>query len=158
VTVVSNVVENGVALGGLGDGELMWHTDMSSYEAPPNQTILHAIEVPGGEGRTGFDNMYLAYDTLPADLRSRVDGLSLKHHATIDAAGYVRKRFADASGDIRLSPGAAHPVVCTHPETGRNCLYLGRRVKAYLVGLPLEESEALLDRLWVHATQPQYTW
>jgi taurine dioxygenase len=158
VTVVSNVVEDGVALGGLGDGELMWHTDMSSFDAPPNQTILHAIEVPAEKGRTGFDNMYLACDALPATLRERVDGLMLKHDATIDAAGYVRKRFADAPVDVRESPGAAHPLICTHPETGRNCLYLGRRAKAYLVGLPIAESEALLDRLWAHATQPQFTW
>ena len=68
------------------DGELMWHTDMSSYEAPPNQTILHAIEVPAEKGHTGFDNMYLAYDALPARLRERVEGLTLKHDATIDAA------------------------------------------------------------------------
>ena len=147
ITVVSNVVEDGVALGGLGDGELIWHTDMSSFDAPPNQTILHAIEVPAEKGRTGFDNMYLACDALPAALRERVDGLMLKHDATIDAAGYVRKRFADAPVDVRESPGAAHPLICTHPETGRNCLYLGRRAKAYLVGLPIAESEALLDEL-----------
>ena len=158
VTVVSNVVENGVALGGLGDGDLMWHTDMSSYEVPPNQTILHAIEVPAAQGRTGFNNMYLACDALPADLRERVDGLMLKHDATIDAAGYVRKRFADADADVRVSPGAAHPLVRTHPETGRNCLFLGRRAKAYVVGLPVSESEALLDSLWAHATQPQFAW
>jgi len=158
VTVVSNVVEDGIALGGLGDGELVWHTDMSSYEAPPNQTILHAIEVPPAQGRTGFNNMYLACDTLPADLRERADGLTLKHDATIDAAGYPRKRFADSDSDIRVSPGAAHPLVRTHPETGRNCLYLGRRSKAYLAGLPVAESEALLDRLWAHATQPRFAW
>src|SRR4030095_6478593 len=157
VTVVSNVIENGVALGGLGDGELVWHPDMRSSAAPPNQTILYALEVPAEKGRTGFDNMYLAWDMLPADLRDRVGGLSLKHDATIDAAGYVRKRFADASEDVRQSPGAAHPLVCTHPETGNNCLYLGRRTKAWLVGLPVEESEALLDRLWAHTTQPQIT-
>ena len=79
VTVVSNIVENGVAQGGLGDGELVWHTDMSSFESPPNQTILHSIEVPASGGNTGFNNMYLAYDTLPAELRKRVEGLSLKH-------------------------------------------------------------------------------
>ena len=158
VTVVSNVVENGVAIGGLGDGDLQWHTDMSSYEVPPNQTILNAIEVPPAGGRTGFTNLYLAFDTLPADLRKRADGLALKHDATIDAAGYMRKRFADTDPDIRVSPGAMHPLVCTHTETGRNCLYLGRRSKAYLVGLPVGESESLLDRYWTHATQPQLTW
>jgi taurine dioxygenase len=131
---------------------------MSSYEAPPNQTILNAIEVPPAGGRTGFANLYLALDTLPSGLRTRVESLALKHDATIDAAGYLRKRFAEADPDIRVSPGATHPLVCTHPETGHNCLYLGRRSKAYLAGLALEESEALLDRLWAHATQARFTW
>jgi taurine dioxygenase len=159
VTVVSNVVENGVALGGLGDGELVWHSDMSSFEVPPNQTALYAIEVPPDGGQTGFNNMYAAYDTLPTDLRKRVEHLQLKHDATIDAAGYVRKNFAHAADmDVTTSPGGVHPLVRTHPETGRNCLFLGRRVKSYLVGLVLEESEALLDALWAHATQPSLAW
>ena len=148
ITVVSNVVEDGVARGGLGDGELMWHSDMSSYEAPPNQTILYSIEVPSGIGRTGFNNMYLALDALPPALRARVDGLMLKHDATIDAAGYVRERFKDAAADVRVSPGAVHPLVRTHPETGRNCLFLGRRSKAYVAGMTVAESDALLDALW----------
>src|SRR5262245_46696689 len=150
VTVVSNIVENGVARGGLGDGELVWHSDMSSFEAPPNQTILHAIEVPPSGGQTGFNNMYRVWATLPAPLRDRADGLALKHDATIDAAGYVRKRYSDAPADPRAGPGATHPLVRTHPETGRNCLYLGRRSRAWLVGLALEDSERLLDTLWEH--------
>ena len=159
ITVVSNVVENGVAIGGLGDGELVWHSDMSSFEAPPNQTALYAIEVPASGGRTGFNNMYAAYETLPGALRTRVEHLMLKHDATIDAAGYVRKSFAHAQDvDVRTSPGSVHPLVRTHPETGSNCLFLGRRVKSYLAGLPVEESEALLDALWTHATRPQLAW
>jgi taurine dioxygenase len=158
VTVVSNVVENGVAQGGLGDGELVWHSDMSSYEAPPNQTILYSIEVPSGIGRTGFNNMYLAWDALPAALRARVDGLMLKHDATIDAAGYIRERFKDAPADIRVSPGAVHPLVRTHPETGRNCLFLGRRSKAYVAGMAVADSDALLDALFEHAAQPRFAW
>jgi len=82
----------------------------------------------------------------------------LKHDATIDAAGYVRKQFRDAPEDLRVSPGAIHPLVCTHPETGRNCLFLGRRSKSYLVGLELEESEQLLDQLWAHAAGAQLQW
>lgn len=158
VTVVSNVVEGGVAQGGLGDGELVWHSDMSSYEAPPNQTILYAIEVPSGIGRTGFNNMYLALGSLPPALRARVDGLQLKHDATIDAAGYVRKNYKDAADDVRVSPGAVHPLVRTHPETGRNCLFLGRRSKAYVAGMTVAESNALLDALFEHAAQPQFAW
>jgi taurine dioxygenase len=158
ITVVSNVVENGVAQGGFGDAELVWHTDMSSFEVPPNQTILYSLDVPSGIGQTGFNNMYLALDTLPAALRSRIDGLMLKHDATIDAAGYLRKQFAGAAEDLRKSPGAVHPLVRTHPETGRNCLFLGRRSKGYIAGMAIEESEALLDELWKHATQPQFEW
>ena len=159
VTVVSNVVEGGVAIGGLGDGEVIWHTDMSSREAPPNQTILYAIEVASSGGETAFLNMYAAYDALPPDLKATVGKLALKHDATIDAAGYARRKFqGSAHLDVAASPGTAHPLVRTHPETGRNCLYLGRRSRAYLVGLDIAESEVLLDRIWAHATQPQFTW
>lgn len=158
VTVVSNIVENGVAQGGLGDGELVWHTDMSSFELPPNQTILHSLEVPASGGNTGFNNMYLAYDTLPDDLRRRIDGLQLKHDATIDAAGNPRKQFANDSGDLRTSAGAVHPLVRTHPETGRNCLFLGRRIKGYIKGMEIAESEQLLDTLWQHATRRELEW
>jgi taurine dioxygenase len=159
ITVVSNVVENGVALGGLGDGEVVWHTDMSSFEAPPNQTILHALEVPVEGGRTAFANAYLAYEALAPALKARCDTLMLKHDATIDAAGYVRKAYRDITEpDVSTTPGGVHPLVRVHPETQRRCLYLGRRARAYLVGLPVAESEALLDELWAHATQPQFTW
>jgi taurine dioxygenase len=103
--------------------------------------------------------MYRAYETLPASLRERVAGRLLKHDNTIDAAGYVRKgmeRHADE--DVSVSPGRAHPLVRSHPETGRSCLYLGRRSRSYIVGLARDDSEALLDELWAHATQPQLTW
>jgi taurine dioxygenase len=159
ITVVSNIVEGGVAIGGFGDAELVWHTDMSSFDAPPNQTILYAVEVPASGGSTGFANMYAAYETLSAALKKRVRGMMLKHDATIDAAGYIRSQYAATKDmDLRASPGAVHPLVCTHPETGSDYLYLGRRSRAYLQGLPLEESEALLDTLWAHATQPALTW
>jgi len=159
ITVVSNVVENGIAIGGLGDGEVVWHTDMSSFAAPPNQTILHAIELPSSGGRTGFADMYRAYETLPAGLKSQVRTLTLKHDATVDAAGYIRRAYKDlADDDPESMPGTEHPLVRTHPETGRDCLYLGRRAKAYICGLPRAKSEALLDELWRHATQPDMTW
>ena len=159
VTVVSNIVEKGVALGGLGDGELVWHTDMSSFAAPPNQTLLHALEVPSCGGRTGFINMYDAYDTLEPALKVRVRALKLKHDATIDAAGYLRRQFSkDSDVDLRSAPGSVHPLVRTHPETHRDCLYLGRRARAQVVELDGSASETLLDALWVHATQRQFSW
>ena len=103
--------------------------------------------------------MYAAYETLPEALREKVAGLTRKHDATIDAAGYVRPRFAHlADTDPRTSPGAVHPLVRTHPETGRPCLYLGRRSKSHLTGFDPSESDALLDALWEHATRPEHAW
>lgn len=157
VTVVSNIVENGVAIGGLGDGELVWHSDMSSYVAPPAQTILYGIEVTETGGETGFVNMYTALQSLAPRLRERAELLSLKHDATVDAAGYPRKGF-DHNLDLTQSDGTVHPLIRTHPETNCDCLYLGRRSKAYLTGLGLQASEQLLDELWTHATHPRLTW
>jgi taurine dioxygenase len=101
--------------------------------------------------------MYAAWDEMPGALRAEIARLSLKHDATIDAAGYPRHGH-DHSLDVTKSAGATHPLVRTHPETGRNCLYLGRRSKSYLPVLDVAQSEALLDRLWSHATQDRYTW
>jgi taurine dioxygenase len=159
VTVVSNVVENDVALGGLGDGEVIWHTDMSSFDAPPNQTVLYALEIPPTGGETMFCNMYEALETLPDELRRRIDTLNLKHDAMIDAAGFIRPEYTHlADADPSETPGAIHPLIRTHPETGRDCLYLGRRSNARLIGLPSEEPEALLDELWQHATAQAMIW
>jgi len=159
LTVVSNIIENGVALGGLGDGEVVWHTDMSSFGTPPSFTMLYALEVPEKGGGTGFANMYAAYETLTDDRRRLARSLELKHDATIDAAGYLRKAHAQSANvPVTESPGRWHPLVRTHPESGRDCLYLGRRKRAYLSGLAIDESEALLDEFWSHATQTGFTW
>jgi taurine dioxygenase len=159
ITVVSNVVENGVALGGLGDGELTWHTDRSSHRAPPAESMLVALEVPPAGGQTAFCNMYRALDTLPPDLRRRIEGLKLKHDSTTDSAGKVRAKLIQYEGaSVRDVPGGIHPLVCTHPDTKCDYLYLGRRPKSYLMDLDVAESEALLDALWEHATQPAFTW
>lgn len=157
IYVVSNVIENGIAIGSLGAGEAAWHTDMSYLEMPPMASLLYAIEVPAGGGNTGFCNIYSAYDALPEDLKRRIAGLAIKHDGTYNSGGYLRQGVA-ASDDPRTSPGAIHPLVCRHSETGRRCLYLGRRRNAWLVGLDLAESEDLLDRLWSHATREDFTW
>ena len=157
IYVVSNVIENGVAIGSLGAGEAVWHTDMSYLDDPPKASMLYAIEVPPSGGNTGFTNMYHACDELPDALRRRVAGLRLKHDATYNSGGYVREGIA-ATDDPVASPGTYHPIICTHPETGRRCLYLGRRRNAYIEGLPLAESEALLDELWHHATREELGW
>ena len=158
VCVISNVKVDGQPIGDLGDGEAVWHTDMSYNELPPLGAALYALEVPSGPGgETGFSNMYRAYETLPHALRQRIRHLQCKHDATRNSAGGLRRGMSEAR-DPRESPGAIHPMVRTHPVTGRDALYLGRRHNAYIVGLPLAECEALLDQVWAHAAQPQFSW
>ena len=157
VIVVSNVLENGVPIGVLRDAEVVWHSDNSYRETPLSFSALHALEVPPSGGDTGFANMYLALETLPADLRGRIEGLSIKHDMTYNSAGDLRAGFRPVD-DVRNAPGPSHPIVRTHPETRCNALYLGRRPNAYINGLPVAESERILDALWAHATQPRFTW
>jgi taurine dioxygenase len=157
IYVVSNVVENGVAIGSLGAGEAVWHTDMSYLEDPPKASMLYAIEVPPAGGNTGFTSMYRAYEALPETLKPRLAGRRVKHDGTYNSGGYVREGVTPTD-DPREAPGTYHPIVCTHPETGRKCLYLGRRRNAYIEGLDLAESEALLDEVWRYATRDELTW
>ncbi|HEX3500988.1 MAG TPA: TauD/TfdA family dioxygenase [Stellaceae bacterium] len=155
--VVSNVVENGVPIGSLGAGEAVWHTDMSYLAEPPKASMLYALEIPPNGGNTGLVNMYAVYEALPADLKQRLAGLRVKHDGTYNSVGYLRAGVIPAD-DPRDAPGMLHPLVCTHPETGRKCLYLGRRRNAYVEGLPLAESEALLDEIWRYAERKELTW
>lgn len=157
VAVISNVVQDGKPIGGLGNAEALWHTDMSYNDLPPMASALYALEVPPSGGETGFCNMYLAYDTLPTSLKQRAEGLKCKHDASRDSTGGLRIGQVEVTS-ARDAPGAVHPLVRTHPVTGRNALFLGRRRNAFIMGLAPEESEALLDELWAHATKPEFTW
>jgi taurine dioxygenase len=157
IYVVSNVMENGVPIGSLGAGEATWHTDMSYLPDPPKASMLYALEVPPSGGNTYFCSMYRAYEILPNALKKRVEGKMLKHDGTYNSGGYVRQGVS-AVDDPMKSPGTFHPLVCTHAETGRRGLYLGRRRNAYIKGLPLQESEALLDELWSYMDRDEIAW
>lgn len=156
VAIVSNVVENGKAIGVLGAGELLWHSDHSFHEEPLAAALLYAVEVPGEGGDTHFSNMYLALERLPADLKKRIVGLTIKNDGSLNSAGIPRTDAVIT--DLRTYEGPSHPIIRTHPETEHNGLYLGRRPNAYINGLSIEESEDLLDELWAHATQPCFAW
>jgi taurine dioxygenase len=155
--IISNVIENGELIGSLGSGELVWHMDMTYFDTPPKAICLRALEVPEYGGNTGFLNAYKAYEEMPEALRVRIEGLTIKHDATHNSAGYLRSGL-DELADITTSPGAIHPIVLTHPESSRKNLYLGRRPYAYIPGLSIEDSEALLDELWAWIDQPQFYW
>ncbi|MBV9563415.1 MAG: TauD/TfdA family dioxygenase [Bradyrhizobium sp.] len=157
IYVVSNVVVNGEPIGSLGAGESVWHTDMSYLDVPPKASMLYALELPSTGGNTSFCNMYSIYDALPEGLKTRIANIKIKHDGTYNSGGYIRQGVTP-SDDPRLSPGAVHPLVCTHPDTGRRMLYLGRRRNAYLAGLAVAESEALLDQLWSYVERPEFAW
>lgn len=157
LAVMSNIIEQGQPMGSLGYGEAVWHTDMSYNEVTPSGALLYSLEVTKTGGETGFLNMYHAYDTLPADLKTLIDGKQIKHDASRNSAGELRKGYEPIT-DPREAPGAIHPIVVRHPVTQRKALFLGRRPYGYVVGLPLEESEQLLDRLWAHATREENAW
>jgi taurine dioxygenase len=155
--IVSNVLKGGEPIGSLGHGEAVWHTDMSYLPDPPMASMLYALEIPAQGGNTAFVNMYSVYEALPADLKTRIAGLSIKHDGTYNSGGYVRQGVT-ATDDPRASPGIFHPLVCTHPQTRRKMLYLGRRRNAYIEGFDLAASEALLDLLWSFTERAEFAW
>ena len=157
ILVISNVMEQGMPMGNLGAGEAIWHTDMSYRPRPCTIAILHALEVPPAGGNTYFANQYLAYDSLSDELKKKLEGLEVIHDETYNSAGQMRKGFKEVT-DPRQAPGARHKIFRNHPHTGRKALYLGRRRNACIIGLPLDESERLLDELWAHASRPEFVW
>jgi len=159
VTIVSNVREGDQSIGILGDGEVVWHSDFSFKERPTAARMLVAMEVPPRDlgGNTFFLSCYAASDALPADMKQRISGMTIKQADIIDTAMKLRPG-ASLDADIRTVPGPSHPVISTHPDTGHNLLFLGRRHGAYVNGCSLEESEALLNQLWAHCTQPRFCY
>jgi taurine dioxygenase len=157
VWIISNVVEGGRAIGSLGSGEAEWHSDMSYLERPPSASLLFAREVPEHGGDTSFASMSAACAALPEALRARASGLRLKHDASYTSAGELRQGARPLEDPAR-APGAVHPLVRRHPESGRDVLFLGRRRNAALVGLPRDESERLLDELFAFATRPEFVY
>ncbi len=157
ILVVSNLRENGIAIGVLGDDEARWHTDMNYISEPAMASALFAREVPEVGGDTGFCNMYQAYEGLPQALRDKVRNLAVKHDASTTSAGRLREGYTETT-DVSISPGTVHPMVVVHPETNREALYLGRRLYSYIPDLPVAESEALLDEIWESAVRSEYTW
>jgi taurine dioxygenase len=157
LNVISNVVDNGKPIGNLGDGEAVWHADMTYVDVPPKAAMLHALEVPPPEagGNTYFADMFAAYASLPADLKKAAQGKIAVHDASRNSAGMLRKGYKEVT-DVRETVGARHPLVRTDPQTGRKALFLGRRPNGYVLGLGVAESEALLDALWAHAVQPRF--
>ena len=157
VTVISNIEVDGKPIGGLGNKEATWHSDMTYIDSPPPASILMSLEVPEFGGDTHFSDQKAAYMNLPNELVSRIKNLSIKHNSAHTSVGDLRRGF-DPIEDPRDAPGAVHPIIRVHDETQDKMLYLGRRELAYVVGLALGESEQLLDEIWRYAALRENVW
>ena len=157
ITTLSNITVDGKPIGGLGNSEATWHSDMTYIENPPPASLLLGIEIPDEGGDTHFANQYAALDALPGKLRNRISQLTLKHNAAHTSIGKLRPGY-EPFDDPRQAPGAIHPLIKTHSESGKPALFLGRREWAYIPGLSVPESEALLDEIWSYAALAENTW
>jgi taurine dioxygenase len=153
VMLISNIRKDGKPIGALPDGEMHFHTDQCYVEKPAAASMLYAIEVPSFGGNTLFANAYLAYETLPAEIKRRIDGRKATNAYDYDNASTIR--------GTRLRDGVLqylHPVVRTHPATGRKALYVNRLMTIAIEGLPAAESDELLDLLFDHQEQQQFIY
>ena len=153
ILLVSNKTEDGRYVG-LPDAGRFWHTDQSYEEKPALGSLLFAIEVPAdGSGDTWFCDMTSAYDALTDDMKTRLDGLRGKHiynhsHENFSLNGEQQDRL----------PGYDHPLVRTHPETGRKALYLGGKLLKFIVGMDETESVMLLDDLYGYCQDERFIY
>lgn len=133
--------------------ENMWHSDVTWRAEPSLGSILRAIELPEVGGDTLFSNMVMAYDALDEDLKTRLCEMEAVH----DIARVFAKRLnKDAERLHSNFPPQTHPVIRTHPETGERVLYVNGAFTDHIVGLPREESDALLKTLYARAAVPEY--
>jgi len=160
ILIVSNVVENGKPIG-LGDAGHFWHSDLSYKEKPSLGSLLHAIELPAQGGDTLFANMHTAWETLPPALQRKVEGLRAEHtylarYAELQQRSPWRPNLTPEQ--IAQVKPVVHPVVRTHPETGRKALFVSEHFTTRIIGLPDDESRALLDELFAHSVKPEHVY
>jgi taurine dioxygenase len=160
ILIVSNVVENGKPIG-LGDAGLYWHSDLSYKQRPSLGSMLLAQELPAEGGDTLFANMHLAWDTLPAALRSAVEGRRAEHsylakYEELRAKSPWRPKLDEAQ--IAQVEPVEHPIVRTHPESGRKALFVSEHFTTRIVGMPDDEGRDLLAQLFAHSVRPEHIY
>jgi taurine dioxygenase len=143
------------------DNGVSWHTDVTFVERPPLGSILNAKVIPAAGGDTMFSNQQAAYDALSEPLQDFLETLTAVHDGTAQFAKALQQREDGGGrweGDVydTIVP-VEHPVIRTHPETGRKSLFVNRGFTSHIPQLARPESDALLQFLYAHATQPQFT-
>jgi taurine dioxygenase len=158
--VVSNVQEDGKPKGAIYAGQY-WHSDLSYTPEPALGSMLYALEIPSVGGDTMFANMYLAYEMLSDTMKDFVTGLHGVHdysHAYETVFSKLPGRPPITDEQLAKVPPVEHPLVRTHPETNRKCLFVNPGFTRSIVGMTGDESRALLDFLFAHATRPEFIY
>jgi taurine dioxygenase len=158
---ISNIIENGKRLG-IPDAGNYWHTDLSYTSLPSRGSIMHSHKVPHRNGKplgdTSFCSTAVAYEMLPPDLQRRIEGRQAIHRfwdrylAERGKAGQQVEVSAERRATL---PDVAHPMVRTHPVSGRKCLFVNEGFTIGIVGMPEAESRALLQQLYDHISRPE---
>jgi taurine dioxygenase len=160
ILVVSNVFENGQPIG-LVDAGHYWHSDLSYMAEPSLGSMLHAQELPAEGGDTLFLGMHAAYDALDAAMKARIAPLDAEHSYLArnkkQADGNPYRPQLDQMAAAKVPP-VVHPMVRVHPGTGRPALFISEGFTTRVIGLPEEESRALLARLFAHMTEPRFIY
>ncbi|MFT5539058.1 MAG: taurine dioxygenase [Alphaproteobacteria bacterium] len=151
--LVTNIMVDGKPIGAFNEGDMWFHIDSGYAERPYKYTFLYGMELPSTGGNTRFANTYTAYEKLPEDLKKQIEGRRALH-----IHQYKRVEKVDLSVDISSSPHWYHPVVITHPETGRKALFVDRLMTAAIEGLERAESDALMERLYDHVETPAFIY
>mgnify|MGYP000963879813 CR=1 FL=1 len=153
VMFISNIRKDGQLIGALPDGEMYFHSDQCYVETPCMAALLYAIEIPSRGGDTSFANTYRAYEALPEEVKAKIEGRKALN--VYDYANAATARSSNLSPD---APRFAHPIVRTHPETGRKALYVNRLMTTEIVDMPADESAALLEQLFRVQEREEFTY
>jgi taurine dioxygenase len=153
VMLISNIRENGKQIGALPDGEMHFHSDQCHQAKPAKASMLYALEVPSVGGNTLFANAYMAYETLTESIKRRIEGRLALNAYDYDNAATLRGTRVTAG-----VPSCLHPVVRTHPVTGRKALYVNRLMTVRIEGLPEAGSEELLNLLFDHQERSEFVY
>ncbi len=153
--LVSNIRDNGKLICSLPDGEMHFHSDQCYLEKPAAGTFLYAIEVPSQGGDTLFLNMYKAYETLPADIKARIDGRKALNAYLYDS---TTRAVNGSKVDFTAHPHYVQPIVRTHPATKRKALYVNRLMTFTVEGMDEDDGSALLNTLFDHMERDQFIY
>lgn len=164
IRINSNIIENGKPIGATDAGQY-WHTDLSYMGAPSKCSLLYAVEVPMQDGKplgdTQFSSVTAAYDALSPSMKKRLEGLRAVHsysHRYYKLTDAGKQRPPLTEEQKARTPDVEHPVVLTHPRTGRKCLFVNEGFTTHIVGMPEAESRALLAELFSHVRQPEFVY